>query len=110
MDLKAALQSTIKGDVIDDAETLEKFSKDASIFQLKPTIIVAPKDSADIQKLVEFVNDHPELNLSLTPRAAGTCMSGGSLSESIVMDMTKYFSKIIKIGEDYAVVQPGVYY
>jgi FAD/FMN-containing dehydrogenase len=110
MDLKTALKDIIKGDVFDDDKTLETFSKDASIFSLKPQLVVAPKDSDDIKKLVDFVNNHPELDLSLTPRAAGTCMSGGSLTESIMLDMTKYFNKIIKVGDEEAIVQPGVYY
>src|SRR5215212_8796685 len=103
MDIKSRLQSVIKGEVIDTPEVLETFSKDASIFVVKPQFVIAPKNSEDIQKLIEFINDNPELNLSLTPRAAGTCMSGGPLSESLVLDMTKYFDKVIKIGEDYAV-------
>lgn len=110
MNLKTALQDLIKGDVYDDEKTLEAFSKDASIFAIKPQLVVAPKDTEDIKKLVDFVNNHPELDLSLTPRAAGTCMAGGSLSESIVMDMTKYFNKIIKIGDNEAIVEPGVFY
>ncbi len=110
MDLKSALQNLIKGDVFDDKETLETYSKDASIFSLKPRLVIAPKDTEDIKKLVKYVNDHPELNLSLTPRAAGTCMAGGSLTESIMLDMTKYFNRIIKIGNESAVVEPGVYY
>lgn len=110
MNLKTAVAQAIKGEAKDSPEILEAFSKDASIFEIKPALVVAPKNSEDIQRLVKFVNDHPELNLSLTPRAAGTCMSGGSLSESIVLDMTKHFDKITKVGEDYAVTEPGVFY
>lgn len=110
MDLKSKLSQIIKGDVIDDPEILETFSKDASIFVLKPQLVIAPKNTQDIEKLVEFVTANPELELSLTPRAAGTCMSGGPLSESLVLDMTKYFDKVIKVGEDYAVTEPGVFY
>lgn len=110
MPLKEEIKRVIKGDVIDDPESLETFSKDASIFVLKPTLIIAPKDSEDIEKVVQFINDHPELNLTLTPRAAGTCMSGGPLSESIVLDMTKYLDKVIKVGDDSATTEPGVYY
>lgn len=110
MDLKPQLQEIIKGDIIDDPAVLETFSKDASIFILKPELVIAPKNSEDIKSLVKFINGHPELNLSLTPRAAGTCMSGGPLSESLVLDMTKYFEKIKKIGENYAVTEPGVFY
>ncbi len=110
MDLKSALTKTIKGDVSDDAQTLETYSKDASIFEIKPELVIAPKDSEDVQKLVQFVLDNPERNLTLTPRAAGTCMSGGPLSESLVLDMTKYFDKVIKVRDDYVVTEPGVFY
>ena len=110
MDLKSQLSKVIRGEVIDSPDVLETFSKDASIFVVKPELVIAPKDSEDIQALVKFVDDHPEFDLSLTPRAAGTCMSGGPLSESLVLDMTKYFKKIKKVGEDYAVTEPGVFY
>lgn len=110
MSLKDQLSKVVRGEVIDSPEVLETFSKDASIFVVKPTLVIAPKDSEDIQTLVNFVNNNPELNLTLTPRSAGTCMSGGSLSESLVLDMTKYFNKVIKVGDDYAVTEPGVFY
>lgn len=110
MSLKAKLSEVIKGEVLDSPEVLETFSKDASIFVVKPELVIAPKNSQDVQSLVQFVNDNPELNLTLTPRAAGTCMSGGPLSESLVLDMTKYFDRVIKVGEDYAVTEPGVFY
>jgi FAD/FMN-containing dehydrogenase len=108
MDLKSQLQGIVKGDVIDDPKNLETFSKDASIFEVKPQIIVAPKDTEDIKSLVKFVNSNP--GLSLTPRSAGTDMSGGPLSDSIVLDMTKYFNQIIEVGADFAITQPGAYY
>jgi FAD/FMN-containing dehydrogenase len=110
MHIKSALQKAIKGEVIDTSEILDAFSKDASIFVLKPALVIAPKDKEDIENLVKFVNDHPEIELSLTPRSAGTCMSGGPLSESLVLDMTKYFDQVKKVGEDYAVTEPGVFY
>ena len=34
------------------------------------------------------------LNVSLTPRGAGTCMSGGSLTESVMVDLKPNFSWI----------------
>lgn len=110
MDLKSQLSQVVSGEVSDSPELLETFSKDASIFVVKPELVVTPKDSEDIQALVRFADDHPEINMSLTPRAAGTCMSGGSLSESVVLDMTKHFNRVIAVGNDFAVTQPGVFY
>lgn len=110
MSLKNELSKVIKGEVIDSPKVLEIFSKDASIFVLKPDLVIDPRNSEDIQSLVQFINNHPEMDISLTPRAAGTCMSGGPLSESLILDMTKHFDKVIKVGEDYAITEPGVFY
>ncbi len=110
MDLKSKLHSILKGEVIDNEEHLTLFSKDASIFEIKPKIIVAPQDSEDIKKIIKFVLDNPKENLSITPRAAGTDMSGGAIGEGIILDMTMHFNKILEIGKDYALTQPGVFY
>ena len=52
MDLRAAIAPIIKGDALDDAETLRKFSRDTSIFERKPTLVVSPKDANDVSALV----------------------------------------------------------
>lgn len=108
MDLKTQLQAILEGEILDDPQALDTFSKDASIFSIKPQIVIAPKSVTDIQKLVKFSTQNPEV--TLTPRSAGTDMSGGPLSDSIVLDMTKYFNNIIKVGDNEAITQPGVYY
>lgn len=108
MDLKSQIKKFLKGEVADDEQTLDTFSKDASIFQIKPQLIVSPLSSDDLQKLVAFVAK--QSGLSLTARSAGTCMSGGAINDSIIVDMTQHFNKIIKVAVDYAVTQPGVFY
>lgn len=77
---------------------------------MTPQIVVAPANVEDIQKLVQFVTDNKERELSLTPRAAGTDMSGASLSESILLDMTKHFNRMRDITARFAITQPGVFY
>lgn len=110
MSLSDDLAKIFKGDLRTDSLTLETFSKDASIFELKPQLVAAPLNTEDIKSLVNFINQNPKNGFSLTPRAAGTCMSGGPLSESIVLDMTKHFINVIKVENDFAITQPGVYY
>lgn len=106
------LKRAVKGDVSWGKETLEQYSTDASIFQIKPKAVVFPKDVDDVKNLVRFVSENkgkcPEL--SLTARSGGTDMTGGPLTESIVVEFDKYFSNIKNIGEDSVIVQPGVYY
>ncbi|MBI2577650.1 MAG: FAD-binding oxidoreductase [Candidatus Wildermuthbacteria bacterium] len=110
MNLKEELQRILKGEVMDDEETLKKYSTDASIFEIKPRIVVFPEDKKDIQRLVVFVNEHPKEKLSITCRAAGTDMSGGPLNDSIIVDFTKHMNKLLDVGEDYAIVEPGMLY
>ncbi len=110
--LLSDLKKNIKGDVSEDSATLQKFSHDASIFELKPQMVVAPEDAGDIENLVDFINGNKDKypHLSLTARAAGTDMSGGPLSESIVLSFTPHFNKISAISGDTVIVEPGVYY
>lgn len=102
----------LDGDIYVDEKTLEKFSRDASIFKITPEIVISPKNVEDLQKLVNFTREQKKLgeNVSLTARAAGTCMSGGSLSNSIVLDFTKYFNKTLDVSRESATAQMGIYY
>lgn len=108
------LQKIIKGDIATDSATLDKASRDASLFELRPQMVVYPKDSADVQALVKWVAEHKKSDptLSITVRAAGTCMSGGPLNESIIMDTTRYMAGTLEVNKEgaWARVLPGTYY
>jgi len=110
MNLKEELKTILKGEIEDSPDILKEYSKDASLFELTPRLVVFPKDTEDVQALVRFVQEHPEENLSLTCRAGGTDMTGGPLTESIVVDMVRHFNTILEIGNNRARVQPGVWY
>lgn len=112
-DFKQALaQSGFKGDIDDSIETRDLFSHDASMFELRPELVVAPKDSTDVQTLVKLVAKHKARmpKLSVTARSAGTDMAGGAINESIIVDFKKYFTKIERVSETEAQTQPGVFY
>lgn len=100
---------TFEGDIRHDAEILEKFSEDTSIFKIRPALIVQPKNVSDLNTLIHYVHTRRG-ELSLTARSAGTDMSGGPLTDSIVVDMTRYFNQVHAVNTEFAVTQPGVYY
>ncbi|HWC57873.1 MAG TPA: FAD-binding oxidoreductase [Candidatus Paceibacterota bacterium] len=108
------LKKVFKGDIASDPTTLGTYSRDASLFEMRPTMVTYPRDSADVQTLVRFVAEHKkdDPTLSLTARAAGTDMSGGAINESIIMDTTRYMHGVIEINasEKWARVLPGTYY
>lgn len=109
------------GDVLSDEKSISEYSRDYSIFSVKPEVVVFPKDADDVKNLVKFVKDRKGkwVGISLTGRSAGTDMTGGPLNESIIVGFTKYFNHIKKIvspaasSEEtggYAIVEPGVYF
>jgi len=112
MNLAKELGNLIKGEIEQDKKTLKKYSTDASLFKIEPTVVVFPKDVEDVKALVKFVaekkKDNP--NLSLTVRSGGTDMTGATLTESIVLDVNRHLNKLIEVGDTYAVVEPGMWY
>jgi FAD/FMN-containing dehydrogenase len=100
------------GDVAADDATLTTYSRDYSVFKVRPQVVVFPKDVDDIKNLVKFVSQKKAAgeDISITGRSAGTDMTGGPLSQSIIISFTKYFNHIIEIGTDEAKVEPGVYF
>lgn len=100
------------GDVDTSPETRDLFSHDASLFELVPQVVVAPKDAKDVTKIVKTVAKHKKRlpHLSMTARSAGTDMSGAAITESVLIDFKKYFTKIEQVTEHSARTQPGVFY
>lgn len=106
------LKTKIKGDISTEEDVLMLHSHDASLFEVKPEVVVFPKDDEDVVSLVKFVKEHKKDNpmLSITARSAGTDMGGGSINDSIIVAFQKYFTRIGEIKNNIATVQPGVFY
>ncbi len=101
-----------KGEIRGDDAALDAASRDASLFEVRPSLVVSPRDTEDVKALVKFAAKRKEAgeDISLTARSAGTDMSGGPLSQGIVVDFLKHFKRIVDISGMQATVQPGVYY
>jgi len=111
-ELKQSLQSVVQGEVTDDAETLTQNSRDTSLFERMPELVVFPKDANDVSAIVKEValrraQGEP---ISLAARSAGTDMSGGPLTTSIVVSFTKYMNQMGEVSDHWATTEPGVYY
>lgn len=112
MDIQTELKSIFRGDFDTTEETLETFSHDASLFELRPSVVAVPRDAADIKAIVHYVatNKKAQPNLSVTVRSAGTDMSGGAVNDSIVLSMTPYMNRMIEVSATEAHVQPGMFF
>ncbi len=106
------IKSFFHGDVSTDNATLAAYSRDYSVFKVRPQVVVFPKDVEDLKNLVKFVlkKKTEGENISLTGRSAGTDMTGGPLSQGIIVSFTRYFNHIKEITSGHTVVEPGVYF
>ncbi|HCC06281.1 TPA: FAD-binding oxidoreductase [Candidatus Nomurabacteria bacterium] len=107
-----SLSKLIQGDVSVLEADRESHARDTSLFYVKPEIVVYPKNAEDISKVLKYVNEEKKkgTDISIAMRAAGTCMTGGPLSQSIVIDTMKYMNHITNVTDTSATAEPGVFY
>lgn len=103
------LPENFEGEIDVSGVTREVYSEDTSIFKIMPAAVVYPKHARDLHTLIHYVHEHRG-EMSLTARSAGTDMSGGPLTSSIVVDFLRHFDRIYHVDATSAVVQPGVFY
>src|SRR3989344_2807143 len=108
MRLAEEIRKFFKGEVYDDEITLKKYSRDASLFEIKPKLVIFPKDTDDLKTLVKWIGENP--GHSVTVRAAGSDMTGGPLNESIIADVSQHMNHADEIIGESVAIQPGVFY
>ena len=101
------LSNDLEGELYDDLTMRILYATDASAYREMPLAVVVPKSVADIKKLIAFA--HAE-KTSLIPRTAGTSLAGQVVGNGIIVDVSKYFTKILELNkeEGWVRVQPGV--
>lgn len=83
---------------------------DNSIYQLLPQAVVFPRSSADVQIVARVAGLEKFRELTFTPRGGGTGTNGQSLTEGIVVDMSRYMNRILEINPEqgWVKVEAGV--
>ena len=109
--LAEELRKVFHGEVHDSQKALDAASRDASLYKVTPQVVVHPADAGDVEAIVAFALHKKATGerVSVTARAAGTDMSGGPLNDSIILDMAR-FNRLLELGDDYAIVEPGMYF
>jgi FAD/FMN-containing dehydrogenase/Fe-S oxidoreductase len=101
------LAKGVRGDVFTDVLHRVAYSTDASIYQIIPGCVVAPRDTADVVTVVKYVSTK---GVPVVARGAGSGLAGEALCSGVVFDMARYMNKIISIDDDGATVvcEPGL--
>ena len=101
------LKLNLQGEVLTDDLSLGVYATDASVYQIKPIVIVLPKDEADVIAAVKIAHDH---KVSILPRGAGTSLAGQTVGHSMILDFSKYLNQIIEINAEERWVKSTAWY
>jgi FAD/FMN-containing dehydrogenase/Fe-S oxidoreductase len=103
----ATLGKNLDGDLRYDTITRTIYSTDASAYREEPIAVAWPKNVSDIKKLLQFARDE---QMGITIRAAGTSLAGQVVSSGLIVDISRYLTRIIEINkeEKWVRVEPGV--
>jgi len=101
------LKAEIAGELKTDSLSRSIYATDASVYRMLPLAVAIPESVADLTKLIQFAS---YTGTSIIPRTAGTSLAGQCVGPGIVVDVSKHFSKILKVDEvqKTVTVQPGV--
>ena len=101
------LAAELEGEFYDDRTMRILYATDASAYREMPLAVAVPKTVNDIKKLIAFAREE---NTSLIPRTAGTSLAGQVVGNGIIVDVSKYFTKVLALNkeESWVSVQPGV--
>lgn len=107
MDISAALQNILPPDRIKTRLIdLLSYASDAGFYHLQPKAVVQVLSEKEIADLFTFSHQH---QVPLVFRAGGTSLSGQSITDGILIDLSKYWNRITVENEGERVrVQPGI--
>jgi glycolate oxidase len=84
------------------------YSRDLSVHEAVPDVVVFTKDAEEVSKVMALANKE---KIPVTPRGSGTSAVGGALAAKggILLDLSR-MNKILEIDKEngYVVVEPGV--
>jgi D-lactate dehydrogenase len=105
--IKSKLNKILKSDKLKcDPVHLYSFARDASFYRLIPSAVVQPVNNKEILALFKFANQY---GVPLTFRAAGTSLSGQSITNHILVDISKGWKSIqFKENGELITLQPSV--
>jgi FAD/FMN-containing dehydrogenase/Fe-S oxidoreductase len=105
--LLSALGLTLQGSLHTDIVMKTLYATDASAYREMPLGVAIPETKEDLEKIIRFADQH---SIPLIPRTAGTSLAGQVVGKALVVDVSKFFNRILEVNkaESYVWVEPGV--
>ncbi|WP_133407131.1 D-2-hydroxyglutarate dehydrogenase YdiJ [Parashewanella tropica] len=108
--LEALEQSDFSGDVDKRYNTRVVQATDNSVYQFIPQAVIYPKSQQDVQIAIKLANQEQYKQVTFSPRGGGTGTNGQSLTHGIIIDLSRYLTKVLEVNaeEGWVKVQTGV--
>jgi FAD/FMN-containing dehydrogenase/Fe-S oxidoreductase len=106
-ELAHALRRALSGEVRFDQSSRALYATDGSNYRQVPIGVVVPRDSDDVTAAISLCR---QFGAPVLCRGAGTSLSGQCCNVAVVLDFSKYMSRILEIDpvRRIARVQPGI--
>ena len=95
--LTALQQQGFAGEIDTSAAQRAVYATDNSIYERPPQAIVCPQHVADLQVLTRLLAEERFRGVVVTARGGGTGTNGQSLTEGIVVDVSRHMNHILSI-------------
>ncbi|MDQ6812619.1 MAG: FAD-binding oxidoreductase, partial [Bacteroidota bacterium] len=105
--LETELQQSIDGEVRFDKGSRALYATDGSNYRQIPIGVVLPKSEKDIATIIALCQKY---HAPLLSRGGGTSLAGQCCNVAVVMDMSKYYNRILDINKEKKLVsvEPGI--
>ncbi|MDQ1079345.1 FAD-binding and (Fe-S)-binding domain-containing protein [Pseudoroseomonas cervicalis] len=98
------------GDISAGYDDRLMMATDNSIYQRQPQAVVFPRGVEDLQRIAKVAGDPRFHSLAIGPRGGGTGTNGQSLTEGIVVDVSRHMNRLLEVNaeEGWVRVEPGL--
>ena len=105
--LERRLKAELSGDVQFDRFSRGRYATDASHYQIMPVGVVAPRTIEEAERAIGIARSE---GVSVLARGGGTSQAGQTVGEGLVVDCSKYLTRILDLDLKSATcaVEPGI--
>jgi len=108
--LEALHDAGFAGEIGTGHDTRLVHATDNSIYQRHPEAVICPRHRQDLEVLTRLAGQDAWRGVVFAPRGGGTGTNGQSLTDGIVVDLSRHMNRILEINveERWVRVEPGV--
>jgi FAD/FMN-containing dehydrogenase/Fe-S oxidoreductase len=99
------LRGVIEGDLYFEPLGRAPFAHDASVYEIDPLGVVVPRCEEDLVHVVRYAWEN---QIPVHCRGAGSDTGGGSLGAGLIVDLSRHLRRVVAIGAEHVIVEPGV--